>query len=248
MGTTIKNLILISMLLIIQSCDLNEPLYGPPLAYHKLPDDFPLKVGTGWVYRTNYYSNSNMTIDSSFTDTLLITGQTNQHTEYFLYSWNPDVYASIICNVNNLLINVGQINYYADRNDTIIFNKPYIWTFYNIDTGYVNFNNYGNNYEYIYDSILVSIDSGKIFFNERFDTYIFNEISMNQPSLNRFQYSNELGFILWQYIKPGSSIIGKDIRLIEVIEDHKYQLKTNEQRFVKTAKPIKLLTQPDEAL
>ena len=85
---------------------------------HGLPSEFPLEVGKAWVYERTYYY-----LDTSYLDTLYITGQID---EYYIYSWDPATYGSLVKNEDGALKEFGLIDAY----DTIYYPDPSIWFIY----------------------------------------------------------------------------------------------------------------------
>jgi hypothetical protein len=83
----------------------------------QLPTEFPLEVGNAWVYERTFNNGT------SFYDTLYITGT---YEDYFIYSWNPGIYGSLVKNENNKLLNCGYIN----QSETVIYNSPDTWLIY----------------------------------------------------------------------------------------------------------------------
>ena len=61
----------------------------------RLPTEFPLEVGTAWIYEDHFYDSGETDVGY---DTLYVFGKDNQ---YYLYSWDPTYYYSLIKNHDN---------------------------------------------------------------------------------------------------------------------------------------------------
>ncbi|WP_462280320.1 hypothetical protein [Salinivirga cyanobacteriivorans] len=148
---------------------------------HELPSEFPLEVGKAWVYERTEYSP-----DTSFLDTLYITGKVG---EYYIYSWDPATYGSLVKNEDGALKQFGSIDAY----DTIYYPDPSIWFIY--DTlGTLTPPIYG-----VYQSDLDSINISttlETFEGEEYHSYIMMNFFNDEHTYytSKIQTYNKLGY------------------------------------------------------
>ena len=191
---------------------------------NNLPYEFPLKEGNAWVYETVVYGE---TWQDTILDTLYIAGK---YEDYYLYSWEPSFYFSLVKNIDNKLVNCGMI---ADI-DTIFYDLPYIWAFYG-ETGYIDSSHYLNYYYADIDSEYISILPKEIYLGGSYDTYK-REITYVEgfyfKEMN--QYTNRLGFACWEIFDENNNL-DQTIEMIEKLENvYPKEVLTNKKSFDKT--------------
>jgi len=153
---------------------------------NQLPTEFPLEVGNAWVYERNDYENG--AVDTSYLDTLYIAGK---HQDYFLYSWNPKEYYSLVKNSDNKLICYGSIK----QNDTTFFDKASIWYFYG-KTGCLDSTSFANYYyKPDMDSACISVDKNREYFGEKWNTYIMKKTFEFDDEVKTLTYYNKIGLV-----------------------------------------------------
>ncbi|MCF8308601.1 MAG: hypothetical protein K9I68_06290 [Bacteroidales bacterium] len=174
---------------------------------NELPSEFPLEVGNAWEYERTYYENGEF--DTSYLDTLYIAGK---YQDYFLYSWDPKYYYSLVKNSDNKLVNYGSIR----PNDTTFHDDPRIWAFYG-KTGCLNstsFNNYDNSN---IDSLCISIDENREYFGEKWNTYIEERTFINDRD-KRVMYYTKLGVVRVKYLNENNNL-SSEIIMVEALDD-----------------------------
>jgi len=136
--------------------------------YFGLPTEFPLAEGNAWVYAKQYFQFSE---DSSIIDTLFIFGK---YLDYFKYSWNPTEQFFLIKNYNDMLICYGDVLLNVEP-DTLMYDSPIIWSFFNEDTGFINSENYVG-YKVPFANMRIDKISNIEIFNTSYDGYITSVI------------------------------------------------------------------------
>ena len=189
-----------------------------------LPNEFPLQEGNAWIYERAYYENGLR--NSTELDTLYIAGRFE---DYYLYSWRPEVYFSLVKNYDNKLVNLGSIHIHDTGIDTTFYDLPNIWAFYG-ETGYIDstyFTNYSNTFV---DSEFISILPDEEYFDEQYDTYKYDILHNDIFNSREHQYVNKLGFVYWEFFDEYNNLISS-IKMIDILEDfYPEELLTNNNR------------------
>ena len=139
--------------------------------HYGLPQSFPLKVGNAWSYKTTDFNPDQNRIR---TDTLYILGE---YDIAYKMSYHPNYGYDIVKNDQNKLLVIGRVSTYGII-DTTIFDKPFIWTFFNIDTGFVDKSLF-TDYDCFTDSVHISIVKNMEFINNLYDAYVIKYFSKN---------------------------------------------------------------------
>ncbi|MDX9694858.1 MAG: hypothetical protein RBT49_03620 [Bacteroidales bacterium] len=151
---------------------------------HDLPNGFPLKVGSAWKYQKTYFENGE--IDTTYLDTLYISGT---HESYYLYSWNPEIYKSLVKNVDNKLISYGHIG-----SSVTFYDEPLIFFFYG-KVGCLNSTDFENyDYDNNTESFCISIQNDMEYLGDNWDTYV-EKITYLDNSDDEYTYYNSLGTV-----------------------------------------------------
>jgi len=136
-----------------------------------LPKEFPLEIGSAWVYQDFRYTDG--VIDTLGFDTLFVFGTFKG---FYLYSFNPNTQINLVQNADHKFINYGNIYRFMNgRVDTIYHQEPYIWSHFLTDSGRVEVEPGYNRY---YDSMYVSITE-KPYFGELKQTLIRSDYKDN---------------------------------------------------------------------
>jgi len=133
---------------------------------YPLPSEFPLFDNTGWIYKIQAYNSATEYLldlnPEILLDTLYIFSSSD---DYFLYSWRPTEYFSLVKNYDNKLLNIGEINLVSDT--LYFYEKPVVWAVYDdvfdttIISQYYELNGIFNRYE-VEDSL----------FNHTYSSYV----------------------------------------------------------------------------
>lgn len=166
-----------------------------------LPSEFPLKIGQKWIYDRTYYSAGE--VDSVQTDTLFIVGKWD---DYYLYSWNPSEYFSLVRNYDNKLVNFGSI--LITNADTLFHQIPYVWAFYEEKENSVPDL---EGYNYFGDSLFISVSHNEKWFGKIYDTYKLESKGINSNYYRKIVYYNILGFVKWEYFDAENNLIRKTV-------------------------------------
>ena len=174
-----------------------------------LPSEFPLEEGNAWIYERVGYENGIQ--NTTLLDTLYIAGK---YEDYFLYSWNPESYYSLIKNYDSKLIDYGIIT----NSDTIFYDVPHIWNFYGV-SGNLDSTNYVN-YDFSnIDSAYISVLSDEEYFDKTYDTYLFEERYLTPAPYFRMNlYINRLGYVYFEYFDEDDNLM-QTIRMLEKLEN-----------------------------
>ena len=178
-----------------------------------LPNEFPLEEGNAWIYEKVYYINELR--DTTLIDTLYIAGKFE---DYYLYTWNPEHYISLVKNTDNKFVCFGYIDSYGSEIDTVFYDFPEIWAFYG-ETGQID-STYYLNYSYTnIDSEYISILPDEEFLNSQYDTYR-REITFSEVLFCKImhQFTNKLGFICWEWFDEDNDLFRTD-KMIEKLEN-----------------------------
>ncbi len=132
--------------------------------HYDLPQTFPLKVGNAWSYKITDFNPDQNRIRK---DTLYVFGV---YDNAYKMSYHPNYAFDIVKNNQNKLLVLGHVSLYG-INDTTIFDKPFIWTFFNIDTGFVDKSIF-NEYDCFTDSVHISIIQNMEFMNNLYNVYV----------------------------------------------------------------------------
>ena len=205
---------LVSIVVICISC--SNSTTGSNSSYG-LPNEFPLEEGNAWIYERTYYEYG--ILDTTILDTLYIAGRFE---DYYLYSWNPENYFSLVKNIDNKLVCFGSI-----FSDTTFYDLPNIWAFYgetgNIDSTYYAGYSYTN-----IDSEYIDILHDEEYFDKNYDTYKKEQGLIESYSYNSIhQYLNKLGFVYWELFDEDNNLVGTT-EMIEILDNfYPEQILTN---------------------
>jgi hypothetical protein len=175
---------------------------------HELPSRFPLEVRNAWKYERIYYENGS--VDTSYLDTLYIAGN---YQDYFLYSWSPKDYYSLVKNSDNKLVNYGRI----DPSDTTFYGEGIIWSFYGKSGCFdpLSYENY-DFWDSEVDSFCISIEDNKEYFGEKWNTYVEEMTSTEYEDITTIY--NRLGYVHFKYYDDNNILTSESI-MIEKLEN-----------------------------
>ncbi len=142
--------------------------------HYDLPKTFPLKIGNSWTYKRTYFNPDSNRI---LIDTLRIIGQFD---DAFKMTYHPEKGYSIAKNDQDKLIIIGEVDFKYNRMDTTMYQTPYIWTFFNIDSGNVP-KSVLKNYYYSADSIHIAIENNMEFLGKLYDVYVIRYFKKHYP-------------------------------------------------------------------
>ena len=152
------------LLLVLSVLSCSNSTTPAEYKHYGLPQSFPLKVGNAWSYKITDYNPDQNRVRS---DTLYISGE---YGVAYKMSYHPDHGYAIVKNDQDKLLVIGEVSTYGII-DTTIFDKPFIWTFFNIDTGFVDTAQF-NGYDCYTDSVHISIVKNMEFINNLYDVYV----------------------------------------------------------------------------
>ena len=155
---------LLLLILIIALIACSNPTDSNEQNHFDLPRQFPLQVGNAWVYKTTDYNPDQNHIR---TDTLYIYGK---YGDSYKMSYHPSSGFDIVVNDQNKLLVLGTVSK-QNEPDTTIYSRPFIWTFFNMDSGFVDKSVF-KNYDCFTDSVHISIEYGMEFINNQYDVYV----------------------------------------------------------------------------
>ncbi|KAA3614942.1 MAG: hypothetical protein D8M58_10840 [Calditrichaeota bacterium] len=135
-------------------------------SHYDLPTEFRLWPGSAWVYESVYEIQ-----DTTVFDTLYISKQFN---DYYGYSWEPDDHWYLVNNFEGILLVHGRVRF-NNPPDTSFYRKPYIWAFFNEDTGSVDFSKY-KDYRISEDKIHIGIENDMSIFGNYYDGFVQSNI------------------------------------------------------------------------
>ncbi len=200
---------ILSSMVCIHSCEeADEDDLNPHIG---LPTAFPLETGNAWIYERHYYEDD---VDSVVLDTLYISGQ---YEDYFKYTWRPDEYASLVKNLDGLLLSCGRIDYTGDG-DTLMYEIPSIWAFFAEDTGFVDFTKHS---EYrIYDEkIHIGIESNIEAFGNFYSGYVASRIDTSINEILRDQVTTRAGFYQWRHYDQETQVKYRESIMIQQLRN-----------------------------
>jgi hypothetical protein len=187
---------------------------------NELPDKFPLETGKAWKYERTYYENG--AIDTTYFDTLYIS---DKHLDYFLYSWNPSSYHFMIKNTDDKLVQYGAIY----PNDTSFYAEPRIWAFFG-KTGCLDATNFENyHYDSGLDSLCISVEENKEYFDEKWNTYI-QEKTFTDGRYRSVTYYNKLGFVHFKFYDENNNLTEENEMIEELENINPPKMKSNAEK------------------
>ena len=232
----ILKIISILTLLLFLSCNKKSDKYD-------LPEKFPLRIGNTWIYKNIIYTPKDTVVSY---DTLCILGKYKDYYEYtygyskirlvkneagkllsFGYIQLPDTIHGIIESGDSVKFPQPRIL----KSDTVIYKKPKILAFFNVDTGYVEIDtsNYANrNGE---DAPYLSIKKNYKFKNHFYDAYVIRYIAACPGVYSRYYYFTKLGQVYMRAISKDKKRVVQELILEKFLKNyHLKNLKFSENK------------------